>query len=118
MRNHTRVRTPPDSPIVTCAAPRPTALARIGVAFGSIIAWLRAGYPDDAPGTGYSPLLALNGPVSLSARQTARIVRALGDGPAGPIDIAVAITKATDRLPTQGQTRTVAQAIAPSTTDL
>jgi hypothetical protein len=38
----------------------------------SIINWLRAGYPDDAPRTGYSPLLALNGPISLSDKQNPR----------------------------------------------
>ena len=89
-------------------------MARIAGAFGSFIEWLRAGYPDDAPTTGYSPLLALNGPISLSARQTARIVGELGDAPSDLIDIGVAITKATNRLPTEAQTRTVAQAL-PST---
>jgi hypothetical protein len=33
--------------------------------FRSIIDWFRAGYPDEAPSTGYSPLLALNGPIGL-----------------------------------------------------
>jgi hypothetical protein len=117
MRNHTRVRKPPDSPLATLAGPRLTTLARIVAGLGSIITWLRAGYPDEAPSTGYSPLLALNGPVSLSARQTARIISELGDGPMEPIDIAVAITKATHRLPTQTQTRTIAHTLAPETTD-
>jgi hypothetical protein len=40
----------------------------------SIINWLRAGYPDDAPRTGYCPLLALNGPISLSDKQTQAVV--------------------------------------------
>lgn len=62
---------------------------------GVIIEWLRAGYPDDAPRTGYSPLLALNGPLSLSARQTAQIVAKLGEGPTDSIDIEVTITKVT-----------------------
>ena len=46
----------------------------IGHTIRSIIDWLRAGYPDEAPRTGYSPLLALNGPIALSARQTEQIV--------------------------------------------
>ena len=53
----------------------------------SIIDWLRAGYTDEAPRTGYSPLLALNGPIALSARQTEQIVAELGEGPADSIDI-------------------------------
>jgi hypothetical protein len=81
--------------------------------FGSIIEWLRTGYPDEAPRTGYSPLLALNGPIALSARQTAQIVAELDEGPTDPIDIGVTITKATNRLPTQAQTRTVARALHP-----
>ena len=32
----------------------------------SVVDWLRAGYPEEAPTTGYSPLLALNGPISLT----------------------------------------------------
>jgi hypothetical protein len=82
-------------------------LARIAGAARLLIDWLRAGYPDDAPRTGHSPLLALNGPLALSARQTAQIVGELGDGPTDSIDIGVAITKATNRLPTQTQIRTV-----------
>ena len=73
------------------------------------------GYPDDAPRAGYSPLLALNGPTALTARQTAQIVGELGDGPTDPIDIAVAITKATNRPPTQTQTRPVTETLTPNT---
>ncbi|MGO8963724.1 DUF3349 domain-containing protein [Mycobacterium sp.] len=93
---------------------RPSALARIAGATRSLIEWLRAGYPDDAPRTGHSPLLALNGPLALSARQTAQIVGELGDRPTDSIDIGVAITKATDRLPTQTQIRTVTHALPPT----
>ena len=89
-------------------------MARIAGAVVSITEWLRAGYPDEAPRTGYSPLLALNGPIALSARQTAQIVSELGDAPSDLIDIGVAITKATDRLPTQTQTQTVTQALPPA----
>jgi hypothetical protein len=107
MGNHTRVQTP-RSP----AAQRPTVLARVAGGFASIIDWLRAGYPDDAPATGYSPLLALNGPISLSARQTVQIVEDLRGADTDPIDIGVAITKTTHRLPTDAQTRTVTEALA------
>jgi len=60
---------------------------------------------------GYSPLLALNGPVGLSARHTAQIVTALGDGPTDSVAIGVAITKAINRLPSNTQTRAIAAAI-------
>ena len=89
----------------------PTVLERIRIMVGSIIDWLRAGYPDDAPRTGYSPLLALNGPLALSTRQTAHITGQLGDGAADSIDIGVAITNTTNRLPTETQTRTVTHAL-------
>ena len=69
----------------------------------SVVDWLRAGYPEEAPTTGYSPLLALNGPISLTERQTERVLRELRDGPASTTQIAVAITKATNRLPTPNQ---------------
>lgn len=113
MRN--RTRTPPPA---VAAGPAPggqrrTARARIGRTIRSFIEWLRAGYPDEAPGTGYSPLLALNGPIALSARQTAQIVAELGEGRTGPVDIGTAITKVTNQLPTPAQTRSVARALHP-----
>jgi hypothetical protein len=77
----------------------------------SVVDWLRAGYPDDAPETGYSPLIALNGPLSLSQRQTQHIVEELEDQPADPISIQVAITKATDCLPTEAQFRKVRRSL-------
>lgn len=79
--------------------------------FGSIIDWLRAGYPDDAPRTGYSPLLALNGAMALSARQTAQIVAELGEGHPNSVDIEVTVTKVTHQLPTPMQTRAVVRAL-------
>ena len=106
MRNHIRVETPRGP-----ATQRPTVLARVAGGFASIIGWLRAGYPDDAPATGYSPLLALNGPASLSTRQTVQIVGELRGAATDPIDIGVAITKTTNRLPTEAQTRTVTEAL-------
>jgi hypothetical protein len=76
-----------------------TPLARIRGVVGSIIDWLRGGYPDGAPRSGYSPLLALNGPIALSTKQIAQIAAALGDEPTDATDIGVAITNATGRLP-------------------
>ncbi len=89
-------------------------MSSVSGAFRSVIGWLRAGYPDEAPPTGYSPLLALNGPMALTPRQIQHIVDELDGAPADTIDIGVAITKATNRLPTQTQTQTVTQALPPT----
>lgn len=70
--------------------------------------WLRAGYPSEAPTRGYSPLLALNGPTSLSARQTRQVLAQLQPNTTG-IDIAVAITHATGQLPNASQTHAIEQ---------
>jgi hypothetical protein len=78
-----------------------------------VIDWFRAGYPDEAPPTGYSPLLALHGPMALTPRQTRHIVDELHSAPADTTDIKVAITKATDRLPTPTQIRAVTTALHP-----
>jgi hypothetical protein len=77
----------------------------------SIIDWLRAGYPDEAPATGYSPLLALNGPIALTERQTEQIVAEVAEESVDSIDIGVAISKATNRLPTEAQTRAIGRAL-------
>lgn len=110
MRNHTGTA----APASTYPAPdeqSATALARIGRAFGSIIEWLRAGYPDDAPRTGHSPLLALNGPMALSANQAARAAAELTGKCVDDIEIGAAITKVTNRLPTSEQKRSVTRAL-------
>jgi hypothetical protein len=77
----------------------------------SLIDWLRAGYPDEAPHTGYSPLIALNGPSTLSEKQTREIAGELGSDPCDNTDIGVAITRATGRLPIASQVRKVADAL-------
>ena len=89
-------------------------LMRISGAFRSVIGWLRSGYPDEAPPPGYSPLLALLGPMSLTPRQTQHIVDELDGAPPDTTDIEVAITKATDRLPTPTQIRAVVRALRPN----
>jgi hypothetical protein len=86
-------------------------LSRTGGRFRAVVDWLRAGYPDDAPAQGYSPLMALNGPIGLSQKQTDQIIDELGTQPADPVEIKVAITKATDRLPTDTQTRKISRAL-------
>ena len=77
--------------------------------FRSIIGWVRAGYPDESPG--YSPLVALTGPVALTPRQTRHVLAQLHGHPTDTAGIEVAITKATDRLPTNYQVRTVVRAL-------
>jgi hypothetical protein len=69
------------------------------------IEWLRAGYPDNAPRTGYSPLIALQGPASLTDHQIRRITNAVTDHPGDPTktDIEATILEVTDRLPHPGQ---------------
>ena len=76
-----------------------------------MIDWLRAGYADEAPGTGNSPLIALNGPIALSDRETHEITAALGDGLCDTTDIAVAITRVTGRLPNPSQVQMVGRAL-------
>lgn len=91
-----------------------SARSRISDSFWSIIDWFRVGYPDEAPTVGYSPLLALNGPLALTARQMRSVVDELHGMSADTTDIKVAITKATDRLPTQSQIRAVTTALHPN----
>ncbi len=77
-------------------------------ALAAAIGWWRAGYPDEAPRTGYSPLLALNGPLALTLAQRGRIVEDL-DYQASDTAIDVAIIKTTNHPPTPTQTRAVSQ---------
>ncbi|EHB57947.1 hypothetical protein MycrhDRAFT_0382 [Mycolicibacterium rhodesiae JS60] len=81
----------------------------MSTAFRSVLDWMRAGYTEEAPHTGYSPLVALTGPVVLTPRQTAHVLEQLRNHPADLADIAVAITKITDRLPTNHQIRKVVE---------
>jgi Protein of unknown function (DUF3349) len=77
----------------------------------SMIEWVRAGYPEDAPKTGYNPVIALTGPMSLTRRQTQQVVDGLRGHPTDPVSIDVAITEVTGQLPNPTQTRAVARAI-------
>ena len=84
---------------------------RLRGACRSIIAWVRASYPEDAPRTGYSPLIALYGPMSLSRKQTEQVIDQLRGHPADTVSINVAITKVTGQLPHRTQTRQIARVL-------
>jgi hypothetical protein len=78
----------------------------------SIVAWLRAGYPDGVPQTDYIPLLAL-----LSRRLTNDEVKAVARelmlrGDFDHIDIGVVITQFTDELPAHEDIARVRQRLA------
>jgi hypothetical protein len=76
-----------------------------------MIPWLRAGYADEAPRTGYSPLIALNGPIALSDRETHEIAAEFDAGLCDRTDIAVAITRVTGRLPSPSQVQKVGKTL-------
>ncbi|MBP2456148.1 hypothetical protein [Mycolicibacterium lutetiense] len=82
-------------------------------ALTAAVEWLRAGYAEQAPRPGHSTLIALCGPVSLTTRQLGWAVAAIGDGPSSDPDIDVAITMATNRLPTPSQRCAVSRAMRP-----
>ena len=78
----------------------------------SIVAWLRAGYPDGVPQTDYIPLLAL-----LSRRLTNDEVKAvagelIGRGEFDQIDIGVLIARLTHELPAQADIDRVRERLA------
>ncbi|KAB2581525.1 hypothetical protein BS297_30460 [Rhodococcus erythropolis] len=80
----------------------------------AFVHWLRSGYPDDAPRYGHSPLLALMDQ-RLSPEQLSEIVIALDGKPVSEaIDIQVAITAATGRMPSPADLSTVCTAIEKS----
>jgi hypothetical protein len=110
MGNRTRIA-PVAPPTGSIALANRGGLTRIPNTFRWVIDWLRAGYPDGAPSTGYSPLLALNGPLALTPGQTGLIIDERRGVASDTTDIEVAITKATDRLPTQTQVRAISQAL-------
>ncbi|MFT4165090.1 MAG: DUF3349 domain-containing protein [Microlunatus sp.] len=68
---------------------------------GSIVSWLRAGYPEGIPESDYIPLLAVLAR-RLSNEEVQRVTRELiasGELPVDKIDIGTVITKFTDELP-------------------
>jgi hypothetical protein len=78
----------------------------------SVVAWLRAGYPDGIPPTDYFPVLALlsrrlsNDDVKLVARDL------MQRGDFDHVDIGVLITQLTDELPSPGDVERVRERLA------
>lgn len=72
----------------------PEAAPREGSALGRIIAWLREGYPAGVPEHDYVPLLALleRRLTRAEVKQVAKALRRADVSPAGPDDIAAAIS--------------------------
>ena len=64
----------------------------------SIVAWLRAGYPEGIPPTDYFPVLALL-TRRLSHDEVKAVARELKHGDFDDVDIGVLITQITDQLP-------------------
>jgi hypothetical protein len=109
-----RSRTPHVSATSPVAAPHTSqrrVLTRLSSVTRSFVERLRAGCPEEAPSTGYSPLIALPGPIELPAKQRELVVDRLRGNPADTLDGEVAITKATDRLPTETQVHSVARVL-------
>ncbi|HEY5786740.1 MAG TPA: DUF3349 domain-containing protein [Microlunatus sp.] len=68
---------------------------------GSIVSWLRAGYPEGVPESDYIPLLAVLAR-RLSNDEVRAVTRELiesGELPVDNIDIGTVITRVTDELP-------------------
>jgi hypothetical protein len=81
---------------------------------GSIVSWLRAGYPEGVPESDYIPLLAV-----LSRRLSNDEVRAVtqeliasGELPVDNIDIGTMITRVTDELPREADVNRVRNRLA------
>ncbi|HEU4546060.1 MAG TPA: DUF3349 domain-containing protein [Microlunatus sp.] len=81
---------------------------------GSIVSWLRAGYPEGVPESDYIPLLAV-----LSRRLSNDEVRAVtheliesGELPVDNIDIGTVITRVTDELPREADVQRVRERLA------
>ena len=81
---------------------------------GSVVGWLRAGYPEGIPASDYVPLLAV-----LSRRLSADEVRAVaaelvreGRLPVDDADIGTVITKVLDELPGEDDVARVRERLA------
>ncbi|HVK34801.1 MAG TPA: DUF3349 domain-containing protein [Microlunatus sp.] len=81
---------------------------------GSIVSWLRAGYPEGVPETDYIPLIAV-----LARRLSNDEVRAVaqelidsGELPVDNIDIGTMITRVTDELPREADVNRVRDRLA------
>ena len=81
---------------------------------GSIVSWLRAGYPEGVPESDYIPLIAV-----LARRLSNDEVRAVaqelidsGELPVDNIDIGTMITRVTDELPREADVNRVRDRLA------
>jgi hypothetical protein len=78
----------------------------------SVVAWLRAGYPEGIPPTDYVPVLALLSR-RLSNDEVKVVTRELIDrGDFDHVDIGVLITQITDELPTPDDVERVRERLA------
>jgi hypothetical protein len=78
----------------------------------SVVAWLRAGYPEGIPSTDYFPVLALLSR-RLSNDEVKTVARELIDrGDFDHVDIGVLITRLTDELPAPEDVERVRERLA------
>ncbi len=78
----------------------------------SVVAWLRAGYPEGIPSTDYFPVLALLSR-RLSNDEVKTVTRELIDrGDFDHVDIGVLITRLTDELPAPEDVERVRERLA------
>ncbi|PQP43277.1 DUF3349 domain-containing protein [Mycolicibacterium austroafricanum] len=61
-----------------------TLAIRVARLLSSVVEWLRHGYPADAPTRGHSPLIALQGPITLTEQQLLRFCAATQTSPTHP----------------------------------
>ena len=87
---------------------------REGSALGRIVAWLREGYPGGVPDHDYVPLLALleRRLTRSEVKQVAKALRRADVSPAGPADIAAAISDFTHTTASDDDLRRVRQQLA------
>jgi Protein of unknown function (DUF3349) len=79
----------------------------------SVVAFLRAGYPQGAPARGYVPLLALL-PRRVSDDEITTIIVKLRRGRRGvdSVDVGVEITRVTDELPSSNDVSRIERRLA------
>ena len=82
--------------------------------FGSVLNWLKAGYPHGVPDADYIPLLAVLARrlSSDEVKAVAKEIRRSDQSPADNIDIGVLITKVTSEMPREEDVRRVRARLA------
>ncbi len=82
--------------------------------FGSVLNWLKAGYPNGVPDSDYIPLLAVLARrlSSDEVRRSPREIRRSDQSPADNVDIGVLITKVTAEMPREEDVRRVRAKLA------